>query len=133
MLVKSQCNKIQLTQEISFVKSFKVASPSERKLVLPTQQQQQQQHQDIIITEDQAQRSVLETTIISAVGEVGNNCNEIILTNLNKTSSKQPQQIHHVITVLGANKVKTPPVKTIPQARSISSSGVMTGVQFYLC
>ena len=107
-----------------------MASPSERKLVLPTQQQQQ--HQDIITTEDQAQRSVLETTIISAVGEVGNNSNEIILTNLNKTSSKQPQQVHHVITVPGA-KVKTPPVKTIPQARSISSSGVMTGVQFYLC
>lgn len=111
-----------------------MASPSERNLVLPTQQQQQQQHQDIIKTEDQVQRSVLETTVISAVGEVGNNSNEIILTNLtNKTSSKPPQQIHHVITVPGASKVKTPPVKTIPQARSISSSGVMTGVQFYLC
>ena len=106
-----------------------MASSSNRKLVLPAQQQQ---HQDIIITGDQAQRSALETTIISAVGEVGNNSNEIILTNLIKTSSKNSQQIHHVITVPGAIKVKTQPVKSIPQARIISSSGVMTGVQFYL-
>lgn len=104
-----------------------MASSSERKLVLPTQQQQH--HQDIIIAEDQ----ILETTISSAVGEVGNNSNDINLTNLNKTS-KQPQQIFHVITVPGgAKKVNTQPVKTVSQARSISSSGVMTGVQFYLC
>lgn len=108
----------QKIKTIILRKSFKVASSSERKLVLPTQQQQQ--HLDIIITGDQ----VLETTIISAVGDVGN---DLILTNLNKTSSKQ---LHHVITVPGAKKVLTPPVKSIPQARSISSSGVMTGVQF---